>query len=110
MEPFAVFSARDLRLRSGELLDEAEAGRVSLITKHGRPAFVAVPFDQRLLDHGLHRAMALHFFESRKMSLAQAAKLAGLAAEEFVELLGQAGLDAVSYSAEDLEAEVKAAS
>lgn len=109
MEPLNVFSARDLRLRSGELLDEAEAGRVALITKHGRPAFLAVPFDDRLLRHGLHRAMALHLFESGHMGLAQAAKLAGISAEDFTALLGEAGIPAANYPPDELEQEMKAA-
>lgn len=109
MEPLNVFSARDLRLRSGELLDEAEAGRVALITKHGRPAFLAVPFDDRLLRFGLHRAMALHLFEEERMSLAQAGRLAGLSTEDFIALLGEAGVPAASYSPAELDEEMKAA-
>ena len=49
MLPLDVFSVRDLRNRSGDLLRDAEAGRISLITKHGRPVILAVPFDERLL-------------------------------------------------------------
>ena len=47
-----VFTIRDLRERTGEITGNAERGRVSLVTKHGRPAFLAVPFGQRLLDLG----------------------------------------------------------
>jgi hypothetical protein len=38
MEPLDVFTVRDLRQRSGDLLRDAEQGRLALITKHGRPA------------------------------------------------------------------------
>ncbi len=38
MDLIDVFSVRDLRNRSGDLLKDAEAGQISLITKHGRPA------------------------------------------------------------------------
>jgi len=38
----------------------------------------------------------------------RAAKLAEISVEEFVELLGAAGVDAVSYPPEELEAEVEA--
>ncbi len=104
-----VFSVRDLRLRSGELLRDAENGRLSIITKHGRPAILALPFDERLLKHGVARALALHLFESGRVTLARAAKLAEMSAEEFVGLLGTAGVDAVTYPPEDLAAEVEAA-
>lgn len=53
--------------------------------------------------------MALHLFESHQVTLAQAAKLAGLSLEEFVELLGELGLPAVDYPAADLESELAAA-
>ena len=53
--------------------------------------------------------MALHLFEAEQVTLAQAARLAGLPLEGFIELLGQTGTAAVSYPAEDLEDEVEAA-
>ena len=106
MEQFDVFTARDLRNRSGELLKDAEDGQISLITKHGKPAILAVPFDKRLLNHGVHRAMALHLFESHQMTLAQSAKIANLSAEAFIELLGEAGIAAVDYLPEELNDEI----
>jgi prevent-host-death family protein len=109
MEPLDVFTVRDLRQRSGDLLRDAEQGKLALITKHGRPAVLAVPFDERLLSYGVHRTVALHLFEAGQVTLAQAAKLAGLPLEGFIELLGQTGIAAVDYPAEDLEGEVGAA-
>lgn len=109
MEPLQVFSVRDLRQRSGDLLRDAEQGKLALITKHGRPAILAVPFDQFLLSQGVHRTVALHLFEAGEATLAQAAKLAGLSVEGFVELLGETGIPAVSYSADELADEVEAA-
>ena len=53
MNWFDTFSATDLRQRSGELLRSAERGRLSVITKHGRPAILAIPFDDRLLSLGV---------------------------------------------------------
>jgi prevent-host-death family protein len=84
MEPFDVFTVRDLRLRTGDLLRDAEEGKLSIITKHGRPAILAIPFGERLLAQGIHRAI-------------------------FIELLGKAGVPAVSYSPEDLTDELEIA-
>ena len=53
MDEFDVFSVRDLRNKSGELLRDAEAGQISLITKHGKPAILAVPFDNHLISRGV---------------------------------------------------------
>jgi prevent-host-death family protein len=109
METLDVFSVRDLRTRSGDLLKDAELGQISLITKHGRPAILAVPFDRRLLDQGVHRALALSLFERRQLTLAQAAKVAGLSLSGFIDLLGSLGLAAVDYPVEELAGELDAA-
>ena len=109
METLDVFSVRELRTRSGDLLRDAERGQLALITKHGRPAILAVPFDRRLLDQGVHRALALTLFENRQLTLAQAAKVAGLSLDGFIDLLGSLGLAAVDYPAEELADELGAA-
>lgn len=110
MASLGVLSARDLRQRSGELFKDAEEGRLVLITKHGRPSILAVPFDDRLLELGVHRALALHLFERGQATLTRAAKVAGVTAEEFVSLLGRAGIPAVDYPPEELDEELGAAS
>lgn len=109
MSDVGVFSSRDLRQRGGELFRDAEKGRLAVLTKHGRPALLAVPFDDRLLALGLDRSLALQLFEDGHLTLVRAAKLAGLSAEEFIELLGEEGVPAVDYPAEELADEVDAA-
>jgi prevent-host-death family protein len=102
-------TVRELRNRSGDLMRDAEAGRLSIITKHGRPTILAIPFDERLLSFGVHRALALHLFEAGQVTLVQAARLADLPVEPFLELLGQAGMPAVSYAPEALADELETA-
>lgn len=109
MSELGVFSVRELRQRSGELLRGAEEGRMAVVTKHGRPTILAVPFDDRLLDHGAQRALALHLFENGHLTLTQAAKVAGMIAHDFVSLLGEAGIAAVDYPPEEVEQEIAAA-
>jgi len=65
-------------------------------------SFLAVPFDRRLLDQGVHRALALSLFEPRQLTLAQAAKVAGLSLGGFIDLLGSLGVAAVDYPVEEL--------
>lgn len=109
MDSLDVFSVRELRTRSGDLLRDAEQGQLALITKHGRPAILAIPFDRRLLEQGVHRALALTLFEQRHLTLAQAAKVAGLSLDAFIDLLEPLGLPAVDYPTDELADELKAA-
>lgn len=103
-----VFSIRDLRERTGELVREAEAGHLSLVAKHGRPLFVALPMDEHLLREGVAVALAARLFAEKVVSLGKAAKLAGLPIEAFIERLGAMGIPAVDYPPEGIDAEVAA--
>lgn len=106
--PMETFSIRDLRERSGELVREAEAGHLSIVAKHGRPLFVAVPMDENLLKEGVGVALALRLFAEKAVSLGKAARLARLSLEEFIARLGAMGIPAVDYSAEELDEELAA--
>ena len=109
MRSHLSFSVRDLRQRSGDLLRNAEEGGLALITNHGRPTILAIPFDDRLLEFGVHRALALDLFERRLLTMAHAAKVAGMTVEDFVALLGEAGVVAVDYPPNELEDELRVA-
>ena len=111
MRDVSVFSVRDLRVNSSTLVREAEAGQVSIITKRGKPAVLALPFGSRLLEVGLDKDLALALFERRLITMAKAAKLAGVTQDAFMDLIAESGLVAVDYpiarcrsmSAEDAE-------
>ncbi|MGZ8217367.1 type II toxin-antitoxin system prevent-host-death family antitoxin [Methylomagnum sp.] len=107
MESFEVYTARDLRNRSGELLKHTAEGSISVITKHGKPSVLAIPFDAHLLQHGIHRVLGLHMVRTRQLTLAQAAKLAGMDLSSFIDLLGASGIDAVDYPPEELSEELE---
>lgn len=102
------FTVRDLRERTGELIRDAEEGKLSLVTKHGQPVFIAVPFDEWLLRFGLAVALAMRLYEQDVLSLGQASKIAGLSEEEFVEKLSVAGIAVARYSPDELNQELAA--
>ncbi len=107
MKTVDVFSARDLRNRAGGLLKDAEEGRLAVVTKHGRPASLAIPFDARLLELGVHRHLAAQLYARQLLTLAQAAKLAGLPIEQFLDILDVSGVDAVDYPAREIGEELE---
>lgn len=103
-----TFSVRDLRERSGDLVRQAEEGRLSIVAKHGHPLFVAVPLDEHLLSEGVAVAMASRLFAEHSISLGKAAKLAGLPIERFITVLGAMGIPAVDLAPAELDHDLAA--
>lgn len=101
-----IFTVRDLRERTGELIRHAGAGRLSVITKHGTPVFVAVPFDDTLLQEGVGAALAIHLFDEEHISLSRAARMASRTVSEMIDLLGKHGIPAIRTTAPELEKEL----
>ena len=66
-------------------------------------------FDERLLEFGLQRTLALRLFEKQQLTLAQAAKLAAVSTEDFMALAGAAGVAVVDYPPEELSEEMATA-
>lgn len=102
-----TFSVRDLRERTGELIHDAEAGKLSLITKHGRPVFLAIPFTDDLIELGLRLALAAHLYKEGVLTLAKAAKLSGESLEGFIAALSKLGISVIHYSIKDVDEELK---
>lgn len=103
-----TFTIRELRERSGDLSREAEEGRLSLVTRHGQPLFVSVPFTEDLLQSGVHTVLAVSLFKAGQMTSARAAKLAGMSLPQFLAHLSDQGIPVVDYSPTELEQELKA--
>lgn len=103
-----TFTVRDLRDRTGDLIRAAEAGKLSVVTKHGAPVFIAVPFDEHLVREGVTTALAVHLFDEELISLGKAAQLAGMSRNEFTRHLGELGIPVIRTSAEHLERELAA--
>lgn len=81
---------------------------MSLVIHEGRPVILAMPFNERLIELGVHRAMAVHLFESGQVTLGRGAKIAGLFIGDFIEVLGSLGIPVVDYPPEELEKELEA--
>jgi prevent-host-death family protein len=102
-----TFSIRELRDKSGELSREAEDGNVSLITKHGQPLMVSVPFDRTLVESGVNVALAVNLFKSAQLSIGMAARVARMPKTDFIELVSDLGIPVVNYDTSELEDELR---
>ena len=101
-----IFTIRDLRERTGELVRGAEAGKLSLVTKHGLGVFVAMPFDEDLVRSGVRVALAVKLFDEEVISVGKAAKLAGVSYVEFINHLGALKIPIARYSEDELSHEL----
>ncbi len=101
-----TFTIRDLRDRTADIVRGAEAGKLSVVTKHGQPVFVAVPFDEAMLQEGVRVSMAVKLFDDDAVTLRQGAKLAGMTLSEFMVECSANNVPVVRYSPEDLEQEM----
>jgi predicted HTH domain antitoxin len=102
-----TFNLRQLGERSADLAREAKAGHLSLITEQDQPLCVSVPFDEQMLQTGVHVAMAVRLFESGAMTPGRAARLAGMTYPEFLEHVSGLGIPVVDYDPAELEQELK---
>lgn len=75
-----------------------------LITRRGEPIGIAAPFDERLLDLGFTRWIAIRAFQAGDLSLGQVAKAFGKSKQEMLPLLSNLGIAVADYDLdEDLE-------
>ncbi len=79
----------------------------ALVTRHGHPLFITLPFTEDLLQHGIHTALAENLYKNGVMTLGKAAKLAGLSIVDFSEHLSQAGIPVVDCPVDELADELK---
>jgi len=100
------FSIRDLRERSGVLSQEAEKGNLSVITRHGHPLFISIPFSDELLSQGVHVVLATRLFKEGNISLGKAAKMAKMSLVDFTEYVSRLGLPVVDFSENELDQEI----
>lgn len=89
MQSFAI---RDLRDHTAELVRNAENGECSIVSKHGKPIFVALPFDSQLLKSGVNVALADKLVQSGELSTGAAAKLASMSYDQYLIHLGGLGV------------------
>ena len=101
-----AISVEQLINSPARLIQEAESGQVAIVTKDGRPLFLAVPYDERLAKEDVHVAVAIRLYENEVISLGKAARIAGLALSEFIDRLGALNIPAIRYPAEDLKREI----
>lgn len=101
-----TFTVSDLRKHAGKVISWSEGGRLAIVSKHGKPVFVAVPFDETLIREGVGMALAIKLFDEERISLAHAARLAGLSLSEMINCLGRHGIAVIRSTEDELAREL----
>ena len=101
-----AMSVEELKKHPDRLIEGAENGKLSVVTRDGHPIFMAVPYDGSLATENVFVAVAVRLYENEAVSLGRAAKMAGLSISEFIDRLGALKIPVVRYSAEELEREL----
>jgi len=79
-----------------------EDDSVSIITSHGKPVKIAIPFDGRAFHEGLEKAFALHLVENHILTQAKAAKLAGMSLSCFLSLMAKYHVSAADQTKKEV--------
>jgi hypothetical protein len=82
------------------LVRNAENGAYTVVSKHGKPLFVAMPFNDALLKSGVNVALADKLVLQAKLSVAAGAKLAGMPYARYLQHLGALGYSMLDESAD----------
>jgi predicted HTH domain antitoxin len=101
-----TISVEELIKHPDKLIRDAESGRLAVVTKDGRPLFLAVPYDGRLAQEDVRVAVAVRLYEQEVVSLGRAAVIAGLSLGEFIDRLAALKIPVARYPAEELEREL----
>ncbi len=103
-----TIGVRALRENPGVLSQAAADGEFVVITNRNKPSSISVPFDDVLLESGIHVSLAISAFETGVLPLVKAARLAKMPVESFLEKLALLGIDVVDQSTAELDADLAA--
>lgn len=98
---------RALRENPGKLTKNAQAGKCTLLTNRNKVLAIAIPFDETLIKQGLKIKLAAALFEDQSITLINAAKIAELPVETFIEKLGLMGIAVIRQTPEDFEKDLQ---
>jgi predicted HTH domain antitoxin len=102
-----TYPLSELTQHRADVLNDSQSGQLAVVTDEGRPIFLAVPFDEAMVKHGLNLDLAIKLYDEDVLSLGRAAELAGMNRIDFMNLLGEIGIPVVRYSPEELQQELE---
>ena len=100
-----VIGIKELQTNPCKLTKAFQARDYLLITKHGQPLGVALPFAEGMMEQGLMPWFAIKGFQHGDLSLGQLSKALGKTQHDTIKLLDLLSIPIADYDlAEDLSA------
>ena len=100
-----VIGIKERQTKPGKLSTAFQANDYLLMTKHGLPLGLALPFAEGVMEQGLLPWFAIKGFQSGDLSLGQLSKALGKNQHETIKLLDLLGVPVADYDfSEDLVA------
>lgn len=101
-----IFKTEDLPAHVEDLLRDVAAGKLSLVTKDGKPVFMAVPFTDAMLCEGMSVSLAVKLFDEDVISLGEGARMAHMTLADFMIACSERAVPVVRYPTAELEVEL----
>ncbi len=101
-------SVEDLARQPQRLLEDAERGEMSLVTRAGEPVMLAVPLSGGLAAREVRLEIAARLYDHEQISLGVAARIAGLSYTDMIDELGRRDIAVVRLEPDELERELAA--
>lgn len=96
-----VIGIKELQSNPAKLTKAFQQRDYLLITKHGQPLGLAIPFDEGMMDKGLMPWFAIKSFQNGDLSLGQLAKILGKSQHATIKLLDSLGIPLANYDLEE---------
>jgi len=96
-----VIGIKELQTNPSKLTKAFSRDDYALITKHGQPLGLALPFDNSVMDKGLKPWYAVKGFQNGDLSLGQLSRALGKNQRETMKLLGFLGVAIADYDLEE---------
>ena len=101
-----TLTVEDLAQQPQRLLEDAERGEPSLVTRLGEPVMLAVPLAAGLDAREVRLELAARLYDHAQISLGVAARIAGVPYSEMIDQLGRRDIAVIRLEPGELEREL----
>ena len=103
-----TFTTEELAREPQRLLDDAQRGETSIVTRGGEPILLALPLNPSAESRTMRLEIAASLYDQDQISLGLAARIAGLDYSAMIDELGRRGIATIRLAPGELERDLAA--